>query len=145
MSEIGSKTKNSAKVDQKNDNEGPCQSVSVRLKASEMTQLRSVAEKTGRTITDLVKAGAGIGAALTDLVYKKGFKEGHDKGIQEAKDMYAVHAMCANCHDGIAITNDEMRDEAGLLYTNEFTCYHEECGIPRERTGVELRKFRKEE
>ena len=117
--------------------------LSVRLTGSEMTKLKSVAEKTGRKISDIVKMGAGLGAGLTDQAYKKGFKNGHDEGFQEAKDMYAVYAICMKCHDGIAITDEEMRDETGLLFSNQFTCYHEDCGIPKERTGEELRRLRK--
>jgi len=145
MSETGNKTKKTSKADQKNDDEGPCQTISVRLKASELATLRLAAKRTGRTITEIVKSGAGIGATLTDQAYKRGFKNGHSEGRQEAKDEYAVYAMCLKCYDGIAITDDEMRNEAGLLYTNEFSCYHEECGIPKERTGGKLRRFKKEE
>lgn len=145
MNETCSKTKKISKAGQKNDDNEPCQTMSVRLKASEMAKLRSVADKTGRTITDIVKAGSGLGSTTTDQAYRKGFKEGFDEGFQEARDKYAVYAMCAKCLNGIAITDDEMRDEAGLLYSNEYTCYHEDCGVPKERTGDELRRFKKEE
>jgi len=110
-----------------------------------MEKLRSIAGKTGYTITDVVKAGASLGTATTKQAYKKGFKKGYDEGFQKARDRYAVFAICITYSDTIALTDEEMRDEAGQLYSNEYTCCHDGCMLPKERTGVEVRRFKKEE
>ncbi len=145
MKEASGETQKDIKARMRKEYERSNPVLSIRLTENEMIKLKSVADKTGRKISEIVKAGMGLGAATTDQAYKKGLKKGFDKGFQKAREKYAVYATCMTCYDGIPITDDEMRDEAGLLYSNEYTCLHESCGLPKERTGVEVRWFRKEE
>lgn len=145
MEKSRSRTEKDAKVSTKGEYERSHPALSVRLTEGEMGKLKSIAEKSGRKVTDLVKAGAGIGAAMTDRAYKEGLKKGFSEGFEKAKQKYVVYTMCAACLKQIPITDGEMSGEAGDLYFNNYTCLHEGCQLPKNEMGDEVRRFNKEE
>jgi len=119
--------------------------LSLRLSEEEMAKLKSAADRTGRKITDIVKAGAGVGAATTDQAYHEGFRKGFSEGFEEAKHKYAVYATCIVCGDSTPITGEKRRDEAGELYNCEHTCVHEDCRLTKDRMAGTVRRFKEEE
>ena len=107
--------------------------VSFRVSKETYDQFKDLLEKEKKSI------GQFFREALE--VEERNYKEARRRGYKAAKEKYAVYAWCSSCLNGMPITDDDMKDEAGLLYSNEFTLLHDDCRLPEDMDPELVRRF----
>jgi len=103
--------------------------VSFRVSKDLYDRLQAVKEAEGKSTADVLKVGVGlleVKVRKEKKIRDQAYEEGRQRGVEEAKDRYAVTYPCRVCGKEIVVTGDHVK-RAIKTYMREHGWGHADC------------------
>ncbi|MBI2847143.1 MAG: ribbon-helix-helix protein, CopG family [Chloroflexi bacterium] len=96
--------------------------ISVRVSRQLHERLKSLKEKSGKSVGDVVREALGVQEKSLKGIYRRGY----NKGWTDAEQRYRVDYPCSRCGGTLTIDSDEEK-QAAAMYMREQEWCHGRC------------------